>query len=168
MLTVTHGRAATRRHILVYTLVLAPFALALALSPVGGPVTLAVAVVLNLAFIAGAIRILGRDEDAAAADGYRAEKAFFRFSLFYLFVPFRRPAGRGGAAALGLRRLVMAIHVEHDLHERRRGRNHGLGLVLLAFVALIFGLTVVKVSRQDASGNPPGAAAPATQGAGGY
>lgn len=62
----------------------------------------------------------------------------------------------------------MAIHVEHELHARRRGRNHGLGLVLLAFVALIFGLTVVKVSRQDASGNPPGAAAPADQAAGGY
>lgn len=61
----------------------------------------------------------------------------------------------------------MAIHVEHELHARRRGRNHGLGLVLLAFVALVFGLTIVKVSRQDAAGNPPGMVAPATQEAGG-
>lgn len=61
----------------------------------------------------------------------------------------------------------MAIRVEHELHERRRGRNHGLGLVLLAFVALIFGLTIVKVSRQDVVGNPPGAAAPTVQDAGG-
>jgi protoheme IX farnesyltransferase len=104
MLTVTHGRAATRRHILVYTAILAPFALALALSPVGGPLTLAVAVALNLVFIVGALRILRRDEAVAAADGYRAEKRFFRFSLLYLFGHFAalladaalRPLGFGG------------------------------------------------------------------------
>jgi hypothetical protein len=39
----------------------------------------------------------------------------------------------------------MAFNVEHELHKRRLGRNVGLGLVLLAFVALVFGLTVVKV-----------------------
>ena len=36
---------------------------------------------------------------------------------------------------------------EHDLHKRRRGRNLGLGLVLIGFVAIIFGLTVVKVTE---------------------
>ena len=35
---------------------------------------------------------------------------------------------------------------EHELHQRRKGRNLGLGLVLVAFVAIVFGLTVVKVS----------------------
>ena len=39
----------------------------------------------------------------------------------------------------------MALHPEHELHRRRAGRNVGLALVLLAFVALVFGLTVVKV-----------------------
>jgi len=39
----------------------------------------------------------------------------------------------------------MAIRVEHELHERRWGRNLGLGLILAAFVALIFGLTIVKI-----------------------
>lgn len=39
----------------------------------------------------------------------------------------------------------MVIRVEHPLHERRRGRNKGLGLILVGFVALVFGLTVVKV-----------------------
>ena len=29
---------------------------------------------------------------------------------------------------------------EHELHQRRKGRNLGLGLVLVAFVAIIFGL----------------------------
>lgn len=41
----------------------------------------------------------------------------------------------------------MAIQKDHDLHLRRRGRNLGLGLVLCAFVALIFGLSVVKMSK---------------------
>lgn len=41
----------------------------------------------------------------------------------------------------------MAIHVEHELHKRRFSRNLGLGLVLAGFVALVFGLTVVKVTR---------------------
>ncbi|MGI3170564.1 hypothetical protein ACRARG_15540 [Pseudooceanicola sp. C21-150M6] len=44
----------------------------------------------------------------------------------------------------------MAFRVEHDLHKRRFGRNLGLGLVLGIFVALVFGLTIVKVSN-----NPP-------------
>ena len=39
----------------------------------------------------------------------------------------------------------MALKVEHELHGRRQGRNLGLGLVLLALVAIVFGLTVVKV-----------------------
>ncbi|MEZ5779072.1 MAG: hypothetical protein R3E44_12000 [Paracoccaceae bacterium] len=50
----------------------------------------------------------------------------------------------------------MAIHPTHELHGRRWSRNLGLGLALAALVAIVFGLTVVKVSRQDANGNPPG------------
>ncbi len=41
--------------------------------------------------------------------------------------------------------VAMAIRVEHELHGRRRNRNIGVGLLLLAFIGLIFGLTVVKV-----------------------
>jgi len=41
----------------------------------------------------------------------------------------------------------MAIQVEHELHTRRFGRNVGVGLLLAGFVALIFGLTVVKVMQ---------------------
>ena len=43
----------------------------------------------------------------------------------------------------------MAINQEHEIHKRRFGRNLGLGLVLAGFVALVFGLTVVKVKRLD-------------------
>ena len=104
MLTVTHGRKAARRHIFVYTLLLAPVALALALSSVGGPVVLGAAIVLNALFIRGGWQLLRRDEDAAGADGYKAEKAFFRFSLAYLFLHFGallveaalKPFGLGG------------------------------------------------------------------------
>jgi hypothetical protein len=41
----------------------------------------------------------------------------------------------------------MALKVEHELHQRRLGRNIGLGLVLVGFVAIVFGLTVVKVKN---------------------
>ncbi|HQU69479.1 MAG TPA: heme o synthase [Albidovulum sp.] len=88
MLTVTHGRKSARKHIFVYTLLLAPVAFALALSSIGGPVTLAAAVILNALFIRGGWQILKRDEAAAEADKYRTEKAFFRFSLAYLFLHF--------------------------------------------------------------------------------
>lgn len=40
-------------------------------------------------------------------------------------------------------------HVEHELHKRRSGRNLGVGLVLAGFIAIVFGLTVVKVTRGD-------------------
>ncbi|MGJ8612117.1 MAG: hypothetical protein ACSHWY_13530 [Octadecabacter sp.] len=39
----------------------------------------------------------------------------------------------------------MAINVEHELHQRRKGRNMGVGLLLLGMIGIVFGLTVVKV-----------------------
>ncbi|MEJ6477872.1 MAG: hypothetical protein QNL92_04235 [Octadecabacter sp.] len=39
----------------------------------------------------------------------------------------------------------MALHVEHEIHARRRGRNMGMLVILLGFIAIVFGLTVVKV-----------------------
>jgi protoheme IX farnesyltransferase len=101
MLTVTHGRKATRTHILVYTLLLAPFALALAATSIGGPVYLAASLVLNALFIAGALRIWRRDEAAAEADNYRVEKRFFGFSLSYLFLHFVALLAEAGLAQFG-------------------------------------------------------------------
>lgn len=40
----------------------------------------------------------------------------------------------------------MAIKVEHEIHQRRFGRNLGVGLLLVAFALLVFGLTIAKVS----------------------
>ena len=88
MLTVTHGRKSTRKHILVYTLLLAPVAVGLALTSIGGPVTIAVAVLMNAWFVKGAFDIWKREEPTAEADSYSTEKAFFRFSLYYLFAHF--------------------------------------------------------------------------------
>jgi protoheme IX farnesyltransferase len=104
MMTVTHGRPSTRRQIFAYTLILAPFAVALGFTSVGGPVYLAAALVLNALFIHGGWKIMRRAEAAAEADGYKAEKAYFRFSLSYLFLSFGallaeaalKPWGLGG------------------------------------------------------------------------
>lgn len=41
----------------------------------------------------------------------------------------------------------MAFREDHELHKRRFGRNLGLLAVLSAFVALVFGLTIVKVGQ---------------------
>ena len=39
----------------------------------------------------------------------------------------------------------MAIKATHELHERRKSRNIGVGLTLAAFVAVMFALSVVKI-----------------------
>jgi protoheme IX farnesyltransferase len=102
MLTVTHGRKVTRAHILVYTLLLVPVAMGAALSSIGGPLVLAVAVALNLWFVKGAVAIWRRGEAQAEADKYAAEKAFFRFSLLYLFLHFGAFLGQAGLNASGI------------------------------------------------------------------
>ncbi|MCX7561168.1 heme o synthase [Sulfitobacter sp. F26204] len=104
MLTVTHGRPATRRHILAYTALLFVLAIGTGFTAIGGYVYLAFAVVLNVMFLLGAYRIWQRDEVMAEADNYAVERKFFRLSLFYLFLHFGailieatlRPYGLGG------------------------------------------------------------------------
>nr|WP_143114591.1 heme o synthase [Jannaschia rubra] len=88
MLTVTHGRDATRRQAFLYAVGLAVVSLATALSGIGGPLTLAVAVVLNGVFLKGAWDMWRRTDAEADADGHAAEKALFKWSLVYLFVHF--------------------------------------------------------------------------------
>lgn len=43
----------------------------------------------------------------------------------------------------------MAFRAEHEIYRRRFSRNLGVGLLLVGFVALVFALTVVKVTRGD-------------------
>jgi len=40
----------------------------------------------------------------------------------------------------------MAITKDHELHLRRRKRNMWVGLMLGGFVALVFGITMAKLS----------------------
>ncbi len=102
MLTVTHGRAATRRQVFAYAVILAPAAMALALSGVGGPATIATALVLNALFLRGAWAIRQRDEVVARADGYRVEKSVFKLSLLYLFGHFGALLVDAGLRAAGV------------------------------------------------------------------
>ncbi len=88
MLTVTHGRRVTRKHILAYTVLLVPVSIGLGLTSIGGPTYMAIAVVMNLWFLKGAFAIWQRGEEAAEADKYKVEKAFFKVSLIYLFLSF--------------------------------------------------------------------------------
>lgn len=60
--------------------------------------------------------------------------------------------------------MDVQIRAEHELHRRRLSRNVGLGVVLVLFVALVYGMTVAKVGRLDAPARP--AAAATTTGAG--
>ncbi|WP_106745638.1 hypothetical protein [Yoonia maritima] len=39
----------------------------------------------------------------------------------------------------------MTFKVEHEVHGRRKNRNYGVLMLLIGFVAIVFGLTVVKV-----------------------
>ncbi|TKA98115.1 protoheme IX farnesyltransferase [Cereibacter changlensis] len=104
MLTVTHGRKSTRKHVLVYTLLLVPVAIGGAFTGIGGPIYLTTAVLLNAIFLRGAWQIWRRDETQAEADNYAVEKKVFRFSLYYLFLHFGailaeaalKPFGIGG------------------------------------------------------------------------
>ncbi len=104
MLTVTHGRPATRTHILVYTGLLEILAVGTAFSGIGGPIYLAVSLVLNALFLHGAWKIYRRDEAASEFDNFKVERSFFKLSLLYLFLHFGailaeallKPFGMGG------------------------------------------------------------------------
>ena len=101
MLTVTHGRPATRAQVLIYTVLLAALAVGTGLTSVGGPVYLAVAIVLNALFLKGAWAIWRRDERMAEADDYRVEKRFFKLSLIYLFAHFGAILAEAGIDRIG-------------------------------------------------------------------
>jgi len=43
----------------------------------------------------------------------------------------------------------MTIKAEHEIHQRRKGRNVGVGLMLAGFVVLVLALTFVKITGGD-------------------
>lgn len=88
MLTETHGRDTTRKYLIGYTVLLVPVAIGLGFTSIGGPVYLAVAVVMNAWFFKGAFDIWKRNDADADADDYAVEKSVFKVSLYYLFAHF--------------------------------------------------------------------------------
>ena len=101
MLTEVKGRRSTRNHILVYTLLLAPVALAIGFTSIGGPVYLAVAAVMNGWFLKDAIAVWRRDDAASDADRHAAEIGMFKVSLYYLFAHFGALLVEAAARAAG-------------------------------------------------------------------
>ncbi len=93
MLPVVAGDRATRRQIWLYTLALVPAPVLLAFTAAGGPVTLAAAILADLAMLEGAARVARRDRAAAEADRHAAERRLFLRSLWYLFAIFAAVIG---------------------------------------------------------------------------
>jgi protoheme IX farnesyltransferase len=79
------GPARTRLEILIYTLILAPVGMTPALLGGEGPVYLGVSAVGGLAMVYFAYAVW---RDQAAANGNRAAKKLFAFSILYLFTLF--------------------------------------------------------------------------------
>jgi len=102
MLPVTAGDRSTRRHILGYSAVLAPVAVGIAFTGIGGPVYLAGALILNARLLADAHTVWRRDAAAAAGDRYRAEKRFFGFSILYMTLLFALLLAEAALRALDL------------------------------------------------------------------
>ena len=101
MMPVTNGPRSTRNHILGYSLVLAPVAILPAFTPIGGPVYLAGALILNALMLTGAVRVWRRDEAAADADRFAVERRFFFFSIVYLSLHFSLFLAEAGLRATG-------------------------------------------------------------------
>jgi protoheme IX farnesyltransferase len=102
MLPVTHGKRSTRKHILAYTILLAPVALVIGFTSIGGPVYFAVALVMNALFLRGAWQLFTRAEEAAEADKYASERSVFKLSLLYLALHFSALLVEAGLRAAGL------------------------------------------------------------------
>jgi heme o synthase len=94
MLPVVAGEAATRRQILIYTLLLAPLGAAPWLLGYSGPVYGIIAAAAGAVMVGLALRLRGED------NGKAASKRLFAFSILYLFVLF---------AALLLDRLAIQL-----------------------------------------------------------
>jgi len=85
MLPVVRGADATRLHILIYSLILAPLGMVLAIIGFGGTLYAAAASVLGSLFVVLAIACY-REREGAEAD--RAAKNLFAYSVLYLFLLF--------------------------------------------------------------------------------
>jgi len=88
MLTVTHGRRATRNHILFYSAVLSVLTISAGFLVFWGPIYVCTAAALNVKLLGSALQIWNRGHLEAEADKFLVERKFFKLSLFYLFAHF--------------------------------------------------------------------------------
>ncbi len=102
MLPEVAGRDATRRHILAYSLVLAAVSLALGATSVGGPLYMAVALVMNALFLRAARAVARRSDADSDGDRHRAERALFRLSLLYILFMFGALLAEAGLKSFGM------------------------------------------------------------------
>jgi heme o synthase len=87
MLPVTHGAAATRAHILAYTLVLAPLGFTPVLIGLGGTLYAAVSAIGGALFVFMAL-VLARSKTGEGGAGNAPAGRLFAYSIFYLFALF--------------------------------------------------------------------------------
>ena len=102
MMPVVAGPEKTRRQIFWYSIALAAVAVAPAFTSVGGAFYLIVSAALSAEFVRRAWYVGFRAEVAAEADGHKAEKKLFKFSILYLFLIFLPLAAESGLKAAGL------------------------------------------------------------------
>ena len=164
MMPVVRGVASTKRQILAYCLLLAPLGAAPAFTGLGGRLYLAIAIGGGLGLVLLAARLAAaRPAEGPIPDGHketlyavrpeaRPARDVFAFSIIYLF---------GLFAALLLERLTGAAPLvpppmsdpnseDPAAARARRGRNLLLAAALVAFVILVFVVTIVKISHNVA------------------
>ena len=95
MLPVVAGRAATKRQMLLYTLILLPLAPAPYLLGVAGPAYGIVAALAGILFVIAAVRVLGDDDPKQPA-----ARRMFGYSILYLFMIFAMLIADGAARAI--------------------------------------------------------------------
>jgi heme o synthase len=89
MLPVTHGAKETRRQILIYTMIVAPFGLAPVATGLGGMIYLVVASLGGAAFLWAALRVfMSRAGEPNARQDLRRAHVLFGVSILYLFALF--------------------------------------------------------------------------------
>lgn len=101
MLPVVAGEAETRRQIWLYSIALVLASLAPLATPIGGWAYAATALYASVRLLRGAWGLYGRAQSVAKSDGYRAEKAFFGYSIYYLLILFAALLADAGLRALG-------------------------------------------------------------------
>lgn len=101
MLPVTHGAKVTRNQILIYTLLLAPLALAPVLTGLGGVIYAVTATLLGGVFVKLAVDVWRSDAGAVPVrpESAKAAKRLFAFSILYLFLLFAALMIEHGAGA---------------------------------------------------------------------